>query len=50
MKITRRFTIGLTSPYDGLNWVPRRSEIRNPDGRLVFEANDVMVGYLDLDC
>ena len=43
MKVARRFTVGLQSPYDGLNFVPRRSEIRNPDGTVVFEAEDVMV-------
>jgi ribonucleoside-diphosphate reductase alpha chain len=43
MKVARRFTVGLESPYDGLDFVPRRSVIRNPDGSLVFEAEDVMV-------
>ncbi|MBW1880087.1 MAG: vitamin B12-dependent ribonucleotide reductase, partial [Deltaproteobacteria bacterium] len=43
MKVARRFTIDLESPYDGLGFVPRRSEIRNPDGSPVFEAEGVMV-------
>ena len=43
MKFSRRFTAGLSCPYDTLNFVPRRSEIRNPDGSLVFAAADVMV-------
>ncbi|MFT6375952.1 MAG: ribonucleoside-diphosphate reductase alpha chain [Myxococcota bacterium] len=43
MRVERRFTAGLSSPYDGLNFVPRRSEIRNPDGSLVFEATNVQV-------
>src|SRR5690242_11161881 len=43
MRVTRRFTVGLDSPYDGLRFVPRRSEIRNPDGSTVFEADGVMV-------
>jgi len=43
MKVSRRFTVGLESPYSGLDFVPRRSEIRNPDGTVVFEADDVMV-------
>ena len=43
MRISRRFTVGLDSPYSGLNFVPRRSEIRNPDGAVVFEADAVMV-------
>ena len=43
MRVTRRFTVGLESPYDSLRFTPRRSEIRNPDGSLVFEADGVMV-------
>jgi ribonucleoside-diphosphate reductase alpha chain len=43
MRVARRFTAGLSSPYDGLQFVPRRSEIRNPDGSVVFEATDVLV-------
>ena len=43
MRVTRRFTAGMESPYDGLNFVPRRSEIRNPDGSLVFVCDEVMV-------
>ncbi len=33
----------MDSPYDGLDFVGRRSEIRNPDGSVVFEADNVMV-------
>jgi len=43
MRVQRRYTIGLESPYEGLNFEPRRSEIRNPDGTLVFENDEVMV-------
>ena len=43
MRVTRRFTVGMDTPYDGLTFVPRRSEIRNPDGTVVFKADDVMV-------
>ena len=43
MRVARHFTSGLDSPYDGLRFVPRRSEIRNPDGSLVFEADGVLV-------
>ena len=43
MRIPRRFTTSEQSPYAGLKFVARRSEIRNPDGSLVFEADDVMV-------
>jgi len=43
MRVTRRFTAGMSSPYDGLKFVPRKSEIRNPDGSVVFCAEKVMV-------
>jgi ribonucleoside-diphosphate reductase alpha chain len=43
MHVTRRFTAGLESPYDGLQFAARRTEIRNPDGSVVFHADDVMV-------
>ncbi|MEZ4320399.1 MAG: vitamin B12-dependent ribonucleotide reductase [Myxococcota bacterium] len=43
MRVHRRYTIGLDSPYDGLSFEPRRSEIRNPDGTVVFENDEVMV-------
>ncbi len=43
MFLARRFTQGLSSPYDAFEFVSRRSEIRNPDGTVVFENNDVKV-------
>ena len=43
MLIPRRFTAGKQSPYDGMEFASRRSEIRNPDGSVVFEADDVKV-------
>ena len=43
MNFNRRFTANLKSPYDGLKFVKRRSEIRNPDGSLVFALDDVKV-------
>jgi ribonucleoside-diphosphate reductase alpha chain len=39
MRFQRRFTTGIDSPYDGLVFVARKSEIRNPDGSLVFAAD-----------
>ena len=39
MLIPRRFTEGKQGPYDGMEFASRRSEIRNPDGSLVFEAD-----------
>ncbi|MGK0350270.1 MAG: ribonucleoside-diphosphate reductase alpha chain, partial [Planctomycetota bacterium] len=41
MKISRRFTVKGKSPYEGIPFTQRKSEIRNPDGSLVFEARDI---------
>ncbi|MCK5940919.1 MAG: vitamin B12-dependent ribonucleotide reductase, partial [Planctomycetes bacterium] len=43
MKISRRFTGKGKSPYEGIPFTKRSSEIRNPDGSLVFEARDIDV-------
>lgn len=43
MKINRRFTKAESGPYDGIEFVARRSEIRNPDGSSVFSMENVMV-------
>ena len=43
MKISRRFTGKGKSPYEGIPFSKRHSEIRNPDGSLVFEARDIDV-------
>jgi ribonucleoside-diphosphate reductase alpha chain len=43
MRVPRRFTVGLNSPYEGLSFEPRRSQIRNPDGTTVFDHEGVMV-------
>ena len=43
MFVPRRFTRPESSPYDAFEFVSRRSEIRNPDGSSVFEADDVKV-------
>ena len=43
MRVNRRFTRSTSSPYDGLDFESRRSEIRNPDGTVVFEAEEVWV-------
>ncbi|MBS1720113.1 MAG: vitamin B12-dependent ribonucleotide reductase [Armatimonadetes bacterium] len=43
MKISRIFTKSGQSPYAGIQFEPRRSEIRNPDGSTVFLMEDVMV-------
>ncbi|MEZ5987863.1 MAG: vitamin B12-dependent ribonucleotide reductase [Planctomycetota bacterium] len=43
MKIERRFTTRKGGPYAGLKFVRRTSEIRDPDGTLVFQHKDVCV-------
>ena len=43
MRVSRRFTTESSSPYESLNFVSRRSEIRNPDGALVFELDNVRI-------
>ena len=43
MKIERRFTKAGRGPYEGLSFEPRVSEIRHPDGRLVFRQEGVTV-------
>lgn len=43
MKLTRYFTKPNTSPYDAMEWTEKTSEIRNPDGTIVFQANNVEV-------
>jgi len=43
MQITRRFTREGQDPFAGLNFVPRSSVIRNPNGSVVFEMKDVLV-------
>ena len=43
MKISRRFTSEGKSPYAGIPFSKRHSEIRNPNGSMVFEARDIDV-------
>ncbi len=43
MKFTRRFTTAGQDPYDGIEWDVRTSEIRNPDGTVVFHLDGVRV-------
>ena len=43
MKIRRKFTINGTSPYKGITFKKSRSEIRNPDGSIIFEQDNVEV-------
>ena len=41
MRIERRFTHSGQSPYEGLRFVKRSSEIRNPDGSTVFKLDQI---------
>jgi ribonucleoside-diphosphate reductase alpha chain len=41
VKVTRRFTVKGKSPYEGIPFAKRHSEIRNTNGSLVFEARDI---------
>ena len=43
MKITRHFTTVGKDPLDGIEFVKRTSEIRNPNGTSVFKMEDVSV-------
>ncbi len=44
MKIKRKFTkADWATPYDNLKFEPRKSEIKNPDGSVVFLMENVMV-------
>jgi ribonucleoside-diphosphate reductase alpha chain len=43
MKVSRRFTKPGKGPYEGISWEKRVSEIRNPDGRVVFRMDGVIV-------
>ena len=41
MKIERRFTQAGESPYQNIPFATRSSEIRNPDGSVVFCQTDI---------
>ena len=43
MRIDRFFTAAGKSPYEGVAFRTATSEIRNPDGSVVFEMKDVLV-------
>ena len=43
MRIERRFTRRGQSPYEGIQFVKRSSEIRNPDGSTVFKLDNIDV-------
>ncbi len=43
MRISRRFTTEDQTPYAGIEFVERNSEIRNPDGTTVFRQEGIAV-------
>ena len=43
MRITRRFTQEGHSAYEGITFKTTSSDIRNPDGSIVFELNDIEI-------
>ena len=43
MRIERRFTTDCDSPYESVDFRKTASEIRNPDGSIVFHLDDVIV-------
>ncbi len=43
MRIRRYFTTANKSPYDGIRFRMVASEIRNPDGSVVFRQSDIEV-------
>ncbi len=43
MKVQRYFTREGESPYSRINFVSRSSEIKNPDGTIVFKQDDIQV-------
>src|SRR5215469_16631413 len=43
MRIRRHFTIEGSSPYEGIEFRSATSEIRNPDGTVVFRQDDIEV-------
>src|SRR5436190_932121 len=43
MRIRRQFTVEGRSPYEGIAFRNAASEIRNPDGSIVFRQTDIEV-------
>ncbi|MDR2186246.1 MAG: adenosylcobalamin-dependent ribonucleoside-diphosphate reductase [Treponema sp.] len=43
MRIQRLFTDPLSGPYKGIVWEKRKSEIRNPGGKAIFQEETVIV-------
>jgi ribonucleoside-diphosphate reductase alpha chain len=43
VKFERKFTRKGSGPYEGIEWVARKSEIRNPDGKSIFHMEGAVV-------
>ena len=43
LRVPRRFTVSGVHPFDTVQWEKRRTVITNPDGSVVFKADDVEV-------
>ena len=43
MKIERRFTKAGHDPYEGIAWEVRTSEIKDPNGKVIFSQSEVVV-------
>ena len=43
MHFARKFTREGEGPYEGITWAARRSELRNPDGKAVFNMEGAIV-------
>ena len=43
LRVPRRFTVPNIHPFDTVEWEKRRTVITNPDGSVVFQADDVEV-------
>ncbi len=43
MRVERQFTTAGKGPYDGIDFRKATSEIRNPDGSIVFQLKDIEV-------
>ncbi|MFN6942427.1 MAG: hypothetical protein ACK4OG_10555, partial [Parvibaculum sp.] len=52
MRIQRCFTVEGQSPYEGIEFRTTASEIRNPDGSVVFHLQDIQVpaGWSQVAC
>ena len=43
MKVSKKFTKGSKNPYKGISWEKRSSKITNPNGKVIFSQDEVVV-------